>query len=117
MREIIHHRKDSVVNRLLKGMAIGDGCVGMDVLCLGTGASAIRMKLFQAEFLYGHGQISHALYARIQTSCSKYFDYDPDHPHELYKVSQRELDATCEADLKEVKEEVGFFFPYGLYDE
>ena len=117
VREIIHHRKDSLVYRLLKGVAIGDGCVGMDVLCLGTGAAAIRMKLLHAEFLYGHGQISRALYSRIESACRKFYDYDPDHPNRIYETSRRWLDETCKAELDQVEEEAGFYFPYALYDE
>jgi hypothetical protein len=37
----------------LSGMAIGDGCVGSDVLCGGN-----RGPFFSIEFFHGHGQVS-----------------------------------------------------------
>lgn len=98
-----------------KGVAIGDGCVGTSVICGVFGTAKVRTDLFQADFLYGHGQISHELYTRIQQSCHPFYDYDPEETKR--KEIQRKLDDQCQSDLEEMNKQAGFFFPYGLYDE
>lgn len=57
--------ESSPLRPLIHGMAIGDGCVGLDVLCGPVGG-----PFFDVEFLHGHGQFSDRLYSQIQATCT-----------------------------------------------
>jgi len=49
----------------LKGFAVGDGCIGTDVLC-----GERDGPYYYMEFMHGHGQFSNSLYRTILSSCS-----------------------------------------------
>lgn len=77
----------------LKGLAVGDGCVGTDVICMDS-----HGPLFLVEFLHGHQQYSEALHAQIMAACPA---------HELRDGVRSE---GCKARLDEMDEEVGGYF-------
>lgn len=84
----------------LKGFAVGDACVGLDVLC-----GPNRGQWFQLQFFHGHGQISDKLYENILETCGIYaLKYGVDDPR-----CQKLLDAAWTS--------VGGYYAYGLYDE
>jgi len=97
-REIVLGNPSIPIN--LKGFAIGDGCMGTDVLC-GNGDG----PYYTIEFMHGHGQFSLLLYQTIISSCSK---ADLLHGH---------LNATCEALIDKMWNEIGGFYSYNLYDQ
>lgn len=84
----------------LAGFAVGDGCVGTDVLC---GDS--HGPLFLVEFLHGHGQFSEALWEEIVRVC----------PREQLRDGVR--DEACARALDRMDEEAGGYFAYALYDD
>ncbi|GAB5370145.1 hypothetical protein AAMO2058_001466800 [Amorphochlora amoebiformis] len=85
-REIIQN--ENKIN--LKGWAVGDGCLGTDILC-GGGPGAWNGPFFHVEFMHGHGQFSDKTYEAIQENCS----------------------------LQELRmnKEVGAYYNYNLYDD
>ncbi|CAJ1334640.1 unnamed protein product [Effrenium voratum] len=88
---------------MLKGFAVGDGCLG------GPGDSGGCVpslgRYFDVEFFHGHGQFSDKTYAEIKKACSH---------QEL--VDGATSDA-CKAVLKKMDAERGYSFEYNLYDE
>lgn len=97
-----HPKEESYSHRALKGIAVGNGCIGKDIMCSEASGSHILLseKLFQAEYLYGHGQFSPNLYKKIMKNC------DP----------KGEETETCKELLKEMDRQVGGYFAYNLYD-
>ena len=51
----------------LAGFAVGDGCMGTEVLC-GTG-NPDKGPFYRVEFMHGHGQVSERNYQQIQREC------------------------------------------------
>lgn len=74
VREILAN-ETSLIAKNLKGFAVGDACMGYDVLCgvNGTGPTGINGTgpgpLTFVEFFGGHGQISAKLYDQIMSEC------------------------------------------------
>ena len=64
VREIMQN-STSIVKNSLKGFAVGDGCVGTDVLCGDNGPG----PLYHLRFFGGHGQMSDKLYNKILDTC------------------------------------------------
>jgi len=85
----------------LKGMAIGDGCVGSDVLCGNTKSG----PFFHVEFFHGHGQVSDKLYNKIIGTCG------------VKQLQEGVTDPECDTLLKEMDTQIGGFYGYNLYDE
>mmetsp|Transcript_10877 Transcript_10877/g.19203 ORF Transcript_10877/g.19203 Transcript_10877/m.19203 type:complete len:510 (+) Transcript_10877:94-1623(+) len=104
-REILkHNASESIARRQLRGMAVGDGCVGSDIICgeLTPGGSPIRRGvLFSAKFMYGHHQIPTRLWEKIEKACDL----------------ENGDDDTCKDLNVEMMHTVGGFFEYNLYDE
>lgn len=84
----------------LKGFAIGDGCVGTEVLCGNQG------PYFFIEFFHGHIQFSDKLYRKIQRDCPL---------NQL--ITGPVTDPTCQAHLNEMNNQIGGYYAYNLYDE
>ncbi|GBG27100.1 Lysosomal protective protein [Hondaea fermentalgiana] len=99
---LAHPKEESYSRRALKGVAIGNGCIGKDIMCSDASGSNMLLSelLFKAEFLYGHGQFSPNLYKDIKQHC------DP----------AKEASPKCSALLEEMKRQVGGYFDYNLYD-
>lgn len=85
----------------LKGIALGDACIGNDpCMCLRECG-----RIFDLEFFYGHGQVSHETYSKILKTCTKEeLDYG------------MKTDA-CKESFKIMDTELGAFFEYDLYDQ
>jgi len=88
----------------LKGFAVGDGCMGTDVLC-GSG-NPDKGPYYQVEFLHGHGQVSEKNYKTIIMEC----------PEAVLRSGSGES-AACAAALKQMNANLGGFFGYSLYDD
>ncbi len=84
----------------LSGMAIGDGCVGSDVLCGGN-----RGPYFSVEFFHGHGQVSDKLYNQIRSVCG------------VEQLQRGITDPQCQALLTHMDKQLGGYYGYNLYDE
>mmetsp|Transcript_74205 Transcript_74205/g.162390 ORF Transcript_74205/g.162390 Transcript_74205/m.162390 type:complete len:511 (+) Transcript_74205:55-1587(+) len=94
--------KDAVTKQL-KGIMVGDGCLGMgpnNSMCIPQGG-----PYFQVEFFHGHGQFSDKTYNEIKSKCS--FE-------ELRDGVQNDI---CKSALDKMDKEKGFAFEYNLYDE
>eukprot|EP00947_MAST-08B_sp_MAST-8B-sp1_P004438 g4438.t1 len=89
----------------LKGFAVGDGCMGKDVLC-GDG-NPDKGPFYQVEFLHGHGQVSERNYRAIRKAC----------PEAALRSGGPSLSAACNATLKQMQDNLGGFFGYSLYDD
>lgn len=98
VREILEDPNSSIKN--LKGFAVGDGCVGLDVLCGPVGG-----PLWYVEFMRGHGQFSELLYNNIKRSCP----YE-----ELVNGVQSPI---CQQFINQISTEVGGYYGYNLYDD
>jgi len=124
-------RETSLSRRVLKGMAVGDGCVGTDISCTLKKEPTVLQIMFNLKFLYGHGQVSTKVYELVQQTCKNEFEsrmtqastqafsrdrHSASHllgaNHSLVSLSQE-----CQAALNSLHSQVGFYFPYGLYDE
>lgn len=68
VREILKN-ETSVIRDQLKGMAIGDGCVGTDVLCGTPDGNSGPGPYYMLKFFGGHGQFSDKLYDEIIDTC------------------------------------------------
>ena len=93
----------SNISAMLKGMAIGDGCVGTDVLCGARGPG----PLMHLEFFRGHGQFSDKLYHATKATCP----YD-----QLLGFGVPVTDVACQTLLAQVDTQIGAYYAYNLYD-
>jgi len=110
---------ESLLASVLKGFAIGDGCVGKDIICSGgTGPRPIHQQMFRIEFLHGHGQFSTLLYNRIKTACRQFeFKFRMDFIQSMDLGNSLDGNEECLTQLAKVDAEVGAYFPYNLYDD
>jgi len=99
-REIIEN--ENAIN--LKGWAVGDGCLGNDILC-GSGKDAWKGPYFTIEFMHGHGQFSDKTYEAIMSVCSK--------DELIYGVTEK----ACSDLIDRMHQELGGYYSYNLYDE
>jgi len=98
VREIITD-PDNTIN--IKGFAVGDACMGKDVLCGDHDG-----PYWDIMFMYGHGQFSSKLYDAIMQAC----------PKEAL-ITGNGISQDCAALLADVETEIGGFYEYNLYDE
>jgi len=91
----------SPLNKNLKGFAVGDGCIGTDILC----GQSDRGPYYRVEFLHGHGQFSNELYYSIKNNC----------PESALKSGN--LSPFCQQLVKSIETEVGGYYDYNLYDD
>eukprot|EP01050_Picozoa_sp_SAG11_P017338 SAG11_NODE_2489_length_3295_cov_2.382666_2_plen_253_part_00 len=88
----------------LAGFAVGDGCMGTDILC-GSG-NPDKGPWYQVEFMHGHGQVSESNYRAIMDSC----------PEAVLK-SGKGMSSECSAALALMSKNLGGMFGYSLYDD
>jgi len=86
----------------LKGFAVGDGCMGTEVLCGG----AKKGPFYEIEFMHGHGQVSERLYRTIKQAC----------PEQALRTGTG-MSAACTAAVARMKQSLGGLFGYSLYDD
>ncbi len=98
-QEILNDHTSPTRNQL-KGFAVGDGCVGTDVLC----GDAFGPWWYE-QFMYGHGQFSTLLHNQILQVCGV--------PQLQFGVT----DPACEKLLNEMSDQIGGYYGYNLYDE
>jgi len=55
----------------LKGIAVGDGCIGNSVGTCGNGPDRTQILL---DFFYGHGMVARSTYDQINTVCGDWID-------------------------------------------
>jgi len=94
------HRDPSVYPQL-RGFAVGDGCLGSE-----SGICGGDKVWWSVLFLYGHGQISNALWDAILATCGM-----------AYLKQGGDAPPGCAAQLARVASEAGGYFAYGLYDD
>jgi len=97
-REIVNF--DSPTRAHLKGFAVGDGCVGTDVLC-----GEKSGPWFHIKFMQGHGQISDKLHSEIVQTCGK------------EQLQRGITDPACGKLVDQMDEAIGGYYGYNLYDE
>jgi len=92
-----------------KGFAVGDGCIGYNVLCgrdfngpIGVGPYA--GPYWNLEFFYGHGQIGNDDYNLIRANCNE------------SALKSGNLTPFCNKYINDVINNVGGFYSYNLYD-
>ena len=108
---LINALLDDMQGLNLKGFAVGDGCMGIDLVCMNLTADDFTYPgtwagpWYDLEFFAGHGQISNELYNRIRHEC----------PEENLRSGN--LSGTCNGYIAEMKQQVGGFFVYDLYDD
>eukprot|EP00292_Cryptomonas_paramecium_P009797 CAMPEP_0113700940 /NCGR_PEP_ID=MMETSP0038_2-20120614/24271_1 /TAXON_ID=2898 /ORGANISM="Cryptomonas paramecium" /LENGTH=269 /DNA_ID=CAMNT_0000624723 /DNA_START=177 /DNA_END=982 /DNA_ORIENTATION=+ /assembly_acc=CAM_ASM_000170 len=82
------------------GWAVGDACVGNEVLCGEEGPYNF------VEFMHGHGQFSDHTYSLIQRDCTA-----------LELARNVPKSKACQSALEDMAREVGGYYTYSLYDE
>ena len=95
----------SIVKNSLKGFAVGDGCVGTDVLCGDNGPG----PLYMLKFIGGHGQMSDKLYNKIMDTCP----YDQLVGYNGVQVT----DPECKSLIAQAEKQMGGYYIYNLYDD
>ena len=88
----------------LAGFAVGDGCMGTDILC-GSG-NPNKGPHYQIEFMHGHGQVSERNYRAIKKLC-------PD----AALMTGTGMTAACTAAIAQMNQNLGGMFGYSLYDD
>jgi len=84
----------------LKGFAVGDGCMGTEVLC-GDHSG----PYYHLQFLHGHGQFSEKLYRTINKVCTE------------VELRKGNLSTKCLTLVDQANTQVGGYFDYNLYDD
>lgn len=84
----------------IAGFAVGDGCMGLDVLCGPVGG-----PFSYIEFMHGHGQVSEKLYKNITATCPE------------ANLKNGTLSPVCTALVNEMTAALGGYYDYNLYDE
>lgn len=92
------------LSKQLKGIAVGDGCLGKSADGLGACVPE-QGPLWTVEFFHGHGQFSDRTYADIMSSCPR---------EELVHGVRSDK---CKSVLNRMDQEKGYSFDYNLYDE
>ncbi len=100
-RELLSRPQGKSLN--LAGIATGDGCLGIDVLC-GAGNLGLGAPWWDVIFFYGHGQLSNEWYDNLLSVCTV---------AELKNTTQS---PQCAALVTEMYTTLGGFFEYNLYD-
>jgi carboxypeptidase C (cathepsin A) len=98
-REILNDQSSSTRN-YLRGVAVGDACMGTDVLCGDKFG-----PWWYEQFMYGHGQISTKLHNELLHVCG---------------IEQLQYGVTaddCKQLLDQMDKEIGGYYGYNLYDE
>jgi len=89
----------------LKGFAVGDGCVGTDVLCGDNGPG----PYYLLKFIGGHGQMSEKLYTEIMETCPR---------DQLIGFNGLEVtDIQCKELIAKAEKQMGGYYEYSLYDD
>lgn len=102
-REILSN-KSSMLAPQLAGIAVGDPCLGMDVIC-GPGEPG---PFYYQEFLHGHGQFSDKLHDQILDACPR---------SDMTASGCAGCTQQCKDLISSIADEVGGYYAYNLYDE
>jgi len=89
---------------LLKGFAVGDGCLGTETDVCGN-LSGRGFDLWHVLFLAGHGQVPLSTLQEVLRKCGPGLNIE-------YVRSE-----ACDAAIKKVQDEAGGFYEYSLYDD
>ena len=83
----------------VKGMALGNACMGTDVLCFSDSD-----YWWRALFLRGHAQVSEKTFAKFEQECRA-------------TLSKSIVTDNCKAKLKDLEKEAGYFYEYDVFSE
>jgi len=94
----------------LVGYAVGDGCMGNEVLCGNNEQGQLIVNIangpyYEIMFMFGHGQVSIQMFDNIMATC----------PVANLKSGQG-LSAACQALIAQMYTDLGGYFTYDLYD-
>lgn len=96
----------------LQGFAVGDGCLGVETtMCggLSKGGGVFR-DFWYIVFMAGHHQIPLQDFRMVMKACAHQDRSD-------FLTTNSRDDELCKAALAKIKNELGGFFEYSLYDE
>eukprot|EP00537_Pseudo-nitzschia_pungens_P010310 CAMPEP_0172389194 /NCGR_PEP_ID=MMETSP1061-20121228/6161_1 /TAXON_ID=37318 /ORGANISM="Pseudo-nitzschia pungens, Strain cf. pungens" /LENGTH=636 /DNA_ID=CAMNT_0013119301 /DNA_START=333 /DNA_END=2243 /DNA_ORIENTATION=+ len=107
---------ESIVALALEGFAVGDGCLGTQTsMCgeLGSGADGGGgfVDYWHLWFMAGHHQIPLSDFRMVMKACKHSEDAG------FLTTPHSKDDEICRAAVARVKDELGGFFEYALYDE
>jgi len=88
----------------LAGFAVGDGCMGTEVLCGDKGKD--NGPYYEVEFMHGHGQVSERTYGAIKKEC----------PEQALRTGTG-MSLACKAAVQTMQKALGGYFGYSLYDD
>jgi serine carboxypeptidase-like clade 1 len=90
-------------NIRLKGIATGDGCLGIDVLCGGPQLS-LGAPWWDVVFFYGHAQIANEFFDELMSICT------------IAQLKAPTQPPACAAKVAAMYTAIGGFYEYNLYD-
>eukprot|EP00548_Thalassiothrix_antarctica_P005196 CAMPEP_0194141190 /NCGR_PEP_ID=MMETSP0152-20130528/10651_1 /TAXON_ID=1049557 /ORGANISM="Thalassiothrix antarctica, Strain L6-D1" /LENGTH=558 /DNA_ID=CAMNT_0038839739 /DNA_START=42 /DNA_END=1715 /DNA_ORIENTATION=- len=94
----------------LRGIAVGDGCLGTQTGICGNLNAVGFGDFWNLLFMAGHHQIPLSDFQKVMKACGHHVD------NKDFLLSGSVQDETCKAVLKRIKEELGGFYEYALYD-
>ena len=93
-------KKYQQVLQHLDGVALGDACLGSDVLCGGNNGPYSWLMFF-----YGHGQVSTEIWEYVMSNCTN------------AELHQRIQTPHCKTAIDVFTKAVGGYYTYNLYDQ
>jgi hypothetical protein len=128
-RRILNEKRGRILNDegedrhdlrgLLRGIAVGDGCLGTQTgICGELSPNSHEPDIWRVLFLAGHGQIPFSTFQKVLFAC-RAVDARGDGGEVTILGYDRWAtdDDDCKAALTKVKEQVGGYFEYSLYDD
>ena len=112
-RRIINDQENNKIN--LRGFAVGDGCLGTETSVCGDlspkgGGAGLFQEFWSIVFMGGHHQIPLKDFHLVMKACA--------HSNQpSFLTSDSPQDKECKDVLNKIKQELGGFFEYSLYDE
>jgi carboxypeptidase C (cathepsin A) len=114
----------------LKGLAVGDGCLGTDTgICSDLSSSGSGFDFWHVMFLFGHGQIPVTTFQQVMLACDPQNEYNSDsswwHQQRLFDpllyhntlLGSSNNDEACQLAMVKVNQQAGGYYGYNLYDD
>lgn len=112
-------RSSTLIRNLLKGFAVGDGCLGTETAVCGDLSPLHRPDLYRLLFLAGHGQIPFRTFSEAVFACQPPpVGASLEGRRSSFSSSGWALDnEECQRALDKAKDQAGGYFEYSLYDD
>ena len=112
------------IKSVLKGFAVGDGCLGTETGICGDLSSPMGFDVWPILFLAGHGQIPLQTFMEVTRACHPHVSTDKDMESDTASLASllerglvHPLSPECQAAIDKVHKQAGGFYEYSLYDD